>query len=134
MAEMKDIEPEVLEELKAAEQQIPGGVEEFEKVEVETEVLEGLAAAEKELMAEVPELEEFRAEKGFNTAKYLLTDYYFTSKARILWAYIDKKGWKYRYINDGQVAGIAKVAFESYRVDVSWQDRVINMIRCWKKF
>ncbi|OEU69905.1 MAG: hypothetical protein BA863_07790 [Desulfovibrio sp. S3730MH75] len=130
----EQIKPEVLEELSAAEKEISAPEEGIEAEKVETDVLEELATAEKEMMAEVPELAEFRAEKGFNTAKYLLTDYYFTSTSRILWAYIDQKGWKHRYISNTQVAGIAKVAFESYRVDVSWQDKVINMIRCWKKF
>jgi len=67
------------------------------------------------------------------TASYALIDYVFTSNVRRLWAYAGGS-WKGRNINEAQVAGIAKVIVESYRLDVWWSDSTINFIRCWKKF
>jgi len=71
------------------------------------------------------------AAAGSGTAKYILVDYSFTSSVRYLWAYVDTE-WKYRALNDDQVAGIAKVALEANTVQVWWTDSQITFIRCWK--
>jgi len=68
---------------------------------------------------------------GCGWASYLLVDYSFTSTSRTLWAYADGK-WRYKRINESQVAGISKLLMESSKVWVCWKDSEITFVRAMK--
>lgn len=105
------------------------------EVEVAVPVEPELVQAMKEVYGKEPDLVQtlgiLAATSG--TASYALIDYSFTSNARYLWTYAGG-GWRYRPLNDAQIAGIAKVVMEAYRLDVWWSGSKINFARCWKKF
>lgn len=105
------------------------------EVEVAVPVEPELAQAMKDVYGKEPQLVQVLglAAAASGTASYALVDYSFTSNARRLWAYASG-GWRNRALNDAQIAGIAKVIMETYRLDVWWSNNTINFVRCWKKF
>jgi len=71
---------------------------------------------------------------GSGGASYVLVDYSCDSDYRVLWAYA-ADAWRYKYLSDAEVAGIAKVIMEAKWLDVWWDDNnLIYYLRCWKQF
>lgn len=68
--------------------------------------------------------------KGSGPAKYILVDKYFGGN-NVLWAYAGN-AWRYRYVPDADLPGIAKVLFEANRVDVWWDANQLTLLRPWK--
>jgi C1A family cysteine protease len=74
---------------------------------------------------EVPSLE------GSGYAQYILVDYASDSDYRVLWAYAGD-AWRYKYLSDDEVAGLAKLLMESSSVYVWWKEDQLTYIRGWK--
>ena len=70
---------------------------------------------------------------GCGFAKYVFIEYNFNSSLRRLWAYISGEGWKYKNINETQVAGIGKDVMEADKVYVCWKGTDITVIRAWEE-
>lgn len=67
-----------------------------------------------------------------NSAEYLVVDHSFANNRSVLWAYVDGK-WHYQMVSDTQLAGMAKIVFETSPVQVCYQDDKIIQIQGWKK-
>jgi C1A family cysteine protease len=78
----------------------------------------------------VPESED---EEDCDWAEYLVVDYSFEDKQRVLWAYVKSK-WRYRLVTDAQVAGIVKDLFEADSVHACYDGDQLTKILGWKKF
>lgn len=76
------------------------------------------------------EVEKPKPDCGF--AKYVVVDYHFGSSLRRLWAYIPSQGWKYKNINETQVATIGKDVMEADKVYVCWKGNNITFVRAMK--
>ncbi|VVB93671.1 Papain family cysteine protease [uncultured archaeon] len=65
--------------------------------------------------------------EGNGYAQYILVDYDCNSDNRVLWAYAGD-AWRYKYLTDDEVAGIAKLLMESCSVYVYWKEDQLTYI------
>ncbi len=71
---------------------------------------------------------------GSGTASYVLVDHSCEYDYKLLWAYVGD-AWRYKWLNDGEMAGIAKVVMEANWLDVWFgDDNIITYLRCWKQY
>lgn len=131
---MNKTEKEIMEELEKETAKLQGAIKTESKVsEVELPIAQALQEASKKVYAGIPEIGIEVGESGSGKATYVLVDYSCTSTGRTLWAYSGDK-WRYVYLKDADLAGIAKVAMEADSLDAWWTDSQLTFVRCWKKF
>ena len=119
---MVDVSPDVLAQLEQAQSELA----------MRSEAAEGPPISNQVTAADATETVFGAA--GSGTAKHVLLDHYFTSTARVLWAYAGGS-WRGVAVGAAEEQGVAQVAFTAGRVDAWWNaSNKLTILRCWKTF